>query len=384
MKIKAYYMLLLGFFIVSNSLFPIYSASLIWDPAGTNGILNRLNVGIADSNTTPSYYDTYYEHYNLDGFIGRFIYQGEEGVVLTFNAEPPYASGQSSSYFYYTRVGDTSRYRRVFLVTTVKGELHSGAEGGILLTHNPIIDNPGDTITIPKGAGSETITEPSSPTNLAYNSSAQLGYGPTYIYRYPYEYLWIDITVIRDTENSMRNAEYTCGISITGEGIFNQLLLSGYRGNTVYVGPSYLFSVERIAPDYIPFSTLISYTSTSNSFPVGSVRYQSADSTATISFHSDSAGSAVDFIFKDAQNRTFPYSVVFDSQVPNLSPVKVDATHNSFSTTNTTFTSPTHGETASQKSLQGDVSIYLASGLTPTSYIAGNYSSIIYVFVNAN
>ncbi|NCB01755.1 MAG: hypothetical protein EOM67_06260 [Spirochaetia bacterium] len=77
--------------------------------------------------------------------------------------------------------------------------------------------------------------------------------------------------------------------------------------------------------------------------------------------------------------------MVFTSQVPNIpNPVKIDSTHNSFSTTNITFTSPTYGENASQKSLQGDISIYLPSGLIPSSFTPGNYNSTIYVVVNAD
>ncbi|NCB01754.1 MAG: hypothetical protein EOM67_06255 [Spirochaetia bacterium] len=371
------------------SLSLLYSASLIWDPAGTNGLLHGLNIRVSDSKTNPSSYNKDYTHYNLDGFLGRFTYQGEQDVVLTFIAEYPMPSNSTQAqYFNFTKVDDSERYRRIFFVTTVKGERHNGNEGPILITDNVKIISSGDTLTIPQGAGSELLESPSSPTNLGYNLNSDQGFGPTYIYKYPYKYVWIDITVIRDTENNINNnsynGSYTHAFSINGEGISSQVNLSGYRTSQSN-GISYFLTVERTCPEFIPFSALVGYTTIQNTYPVGLLRYQSAINDATVSFYSNSNGTGTDFKFINSQGRTIDYYVVFKSQVPNITnPIKIDSTHNSFSTTNITFTSPTYGENASQKSLQGDVSIYLPSGLIPSSFIPGAYSSIIYVFVNAN
>ena len=265
----------------------------------------------------------------------------------------------------------------------MKGELHTGSEGGVLITNNLIIVNPGQTITIPYGAGSEEFV--SSPTDLGYNSNAQQGWGPSYMYRYPYKYLWIDITVIRDTETSsnFNNGEYRSNLVITGEGISTQLQLSGYKGKE-RDGTSYLFSVERTSPQFIPFSTLVGYNDKNNTFPVGYVAYQSEVNSAKISFHSDSDGDEVDFKFSKGSSDPINYVVVYSGDTPSTTNTPILNKNQNFQTTLTTFQSPTHGEIVDQYVLKGSLSIYVAGNLNSASFNAGTYSSIIYVSVDAD
>ncbi|NCB01756.1 MAG: hypothetical protein EOM67_06265 [Spirochaetia bacterium] len=158
----------------------IYSASLIWDPAGTIGLLHGLDITNPESDYDPANYINDYGHYNLEGFLGRFTYQGEGGVVLSFKVEAPYPNNNNANYFNFTKIDKRNRYRRVFFVTTVKGEKHNDDSGPILINDNVVIINTGDTFTIPTGAGSQLLDSPSSPTNLGYNLNSEQGYGSTF------------------------------------------------------------------------------------------------------------------------------------------------------------------------------------------------------------
>ena len=94
--------------------------SLLWDSAGGVGILEGIDIGVSEHNTSTSYYATG-EFYTLDGFIGRMVYQGEanKGLVF-FNAGPIASGGGAGNYFYFTKVGSANRWRRIFLVVTLK------------------------------------------------------------------------------------------------------------------------------------------------------------------------------------------------------------------------------------------------------------------------
>jgi len=361
----------------------ISAASLIWDSAGGNGLLGNLDLNTTDS-TSVDY--TTGEHYSREGFLGRLVYQGEADRILTVTATGPAATSTSGgNYWYFTKTDDTGRWRRVFFVATIKAYLHTNAEGPILGTYNTIIDNPGDSITIPAGAGTEQYDTSAPSYTGGYNAQGTWGFGTTYRYRHPYRHIWIDLTTIRTTTSRrLRTGVYESGLLLSGNGISAHLSLTGRYQNTSGAPGSYSFILERTCPTTIPFQELIQKTTYTNSYPVGTVRFNSVDTRARISFASDSQGLFTDFRFASDRG-SFDYHVVYTPQVPSGYATSIDSTGKTFASTANPvpFTSPTHGETELQYQLEGEVRIYVDPGTTPFSAPADTYDSRIYCFLTA-
>ncbi|HCG62292.1 MAG TPA: hypothetical protein DIW48_01685 [Sphaerochaeta sp.] len=361
----------------------ISATSFIWDSAGGNGLLGNLDLSTADS-TSVDY--TTGQHYSRDGFLGRFVFQGEAGTTLTVTSTGPLAtSTPSGNYFYFTKTDDTNRWRRVFFVATIKAYLHSNAEGPILGTHNTIIDNPGDSITIPAGAGAEEHNTSDPSYSGGYNTQGTWGFGSAYRYKYPYKYIWIDLTTIRTTTSRrLKNGLYELGLLLSGDGISAHLNLTGRYQNYSGAPGSYSFILERTCPPTIPFQELIENTTYTNSYPVGTVRFNSVDTRARMFFASDSQGLFTDFRFASDRG-SFGYHVVYTPRIPSGYATKIDSTTKIFpSTANPVpFTSPTHGETEQQYQLEGEIRIYVDPGTTLFTAPADSYDSRIYCFLTA-
>lgn len=382
---------IVGIYMVACVLFTtsLHANSLLWDSAGGNGQLDVLSLSNPDSPSDPASYLYDYRHYEKDGFLGRFVYQGEADVLLTFMQSEPFATGSGASvnYFYYTKDNDTRRWRRVFLVATVKALLHNGSErSGQLVEPNVIIDNPGDSLLIPAGAGSEMVDPSASDYSGGYDAAGIFGNGPSYIYRFPYAYIWIDLTVIRTNSasgiNNPGRGGYGMNLRIAGNGIAMNLSLTGNHARPAEEGVSYSFELDRTCPEVIPFNELVVKNTFDDSYQVGYVRYFSINSPAKVFFAADSSMSSVDFRFTSSRG-SFPYMVVFVPIIPAGNPSSITTINNRFLSTVTpeSFASPIHGETQDRYILKGEVRIYVSAGLKNLPLPADSYSSKIYVFL---
>lgn len=373
---------------IMSILSPLYGASLEWDSAGMNGLLDNLDIGTNDTNDNPVYYQDG-QHYDLDGFLGRFVYQGPANNTLTFTNSGPVASGPgtNSNAFYYTKDNNTARWRRVFLVGTMKGWYHSGGSTSEPIgTSNTIITSQGDTLVIPVGAGPEQVSPSDPGYSGGYDASGTWGNGPAYVYAYPYAYIWIDLTVVRTRDSSgfKRNDRggYQSKLMVRGDDVALQLMLTGYYSTASAQGDSYAFELERACPETIPFEELLACTTAADSYLVGYVRYYSVDTLAKIYFAADELGSSVDFRFSSDRG-SFPYSVVYNPIEPQGSLVPINSINNRiWSTTSPIpYYSPIYGEQQDRYVLHGEIRIHVSSGLQSLPLPADAYSSKIYVFL---
>lgn len=357
-----------------------------WDAAGGVGNLNNLDVDEEDEDPDPK--PKKYENgewYSKPGFLGRFVYTGEGGNELVFTNIGPVASraGGNSNKFHYTQVGHADRWRRVFLVATIIGRTHDGAR--VLVTPNTILEKHGDILSMPQeGAGIEEYNTSDLAYTGGYNSQGVFGTGVAFKYVYPYQYYWIDLTVIRmDKDRDLEDGAYESHIGINGTGVSMALSLGGYVDSPSRI-ESYAFSVERVAPDIIPFEELKEKKTLSSSYLVGYLRYNSVDKRAKIYFASDSSGTATNFQFKSGTN-SFPYKVAFKSNIPSISLAEIISVNTKFSTTynKVSAISPVYGETQDQYVLNGEIRIFVGTGLTYFTMPPATYSSTIYCFVDA-
>jgi len=331
-----------------------------WDAAGGAGNLNNLYVDDEDEDPDPTprrYLKG--EWYNKPGYLGRFIYTGEGNNSLIFtNIGPvPEKAGKNSDKFHYTQVGHADRWRRVFFVATIIGRKHDGSRNLIFPDNNTILEKDGDVLTMPpNGAGPEQY-DTSDPTYTGgFNDQGVSGTGAAFKYIYPYQYYWIDLTVIRmDKDRDLENGAYESYIGINGTGVSMTLSLGGYVDSSTRI-ESYAFSVERVAPDIIPFEELMQKKTLNSSYLVGYLHYNSVDKRAKIYFASDSSGTVTNFKFNSGTNN-FPYKVGFKSNIPAMSLTEIASTSTKFSTTSNKIPaiSPVYGEEQDQYVLYGEI-----------------------------
>ncbi len=386
------------------------SATLYWDSAGGEGILGQLNLGTSDSPSTSSSYRNTNEYYTKEGFLGRFVYEGPP-TQLEFKNVGPTATGGSDA-LYYTDIGTTDRWRRYFLVATIVAFTHPNPNNGnrtrINISKdidgaNTIIENPlvttSSTINLANGAGIEQYDTNSPLYSGGYTWQGVFGTGASYKYVYPYDIIWIDLTVIRASESNdlsnnwgnlrTRTFESQIRITDTNQAISMTISLGGYTRSTSSASDMYSFTVNRMSADIIPFNELIQKTTSSNSYHVGNVAYQSVNSKATVKFSSDLEGNQGNFKFIDKTDlhalKVIPYNVGFKSITPfNNNTVQVTNTTTFPTTTNkVTVTSPIYGETEKQYVLEGEIRIWVNPnlGLSVYTVFSGNYSSTIYCHV---
>ncbi len=360
---------------------------------------------------TPGNISTYggsAEYWSRAGFVGRLVYEGEPNTISVTNIGPT-ATGENASFnrFYYTRVqyydgnSDPSVWREVFFVARVKARKH---DPGIYTGHNSnnnfIIDNPGDTFTVP-GAGAESA----NPGELAYNGNGDSGMynvADGFTFKYPYRYVWVDFTAIRTSRTrNLSGGEnkgyYESIIRLDGVGVQQVLSLEGFFAPYSYdIGPdAFSFAIERLAPEIIPYEILKTHTTYTNSYLVGHVRFHFTDktkpvkNTGTVSFSADSNGLSTDFRFTSTASGTavsFPYTVVFDPVIcgNKTSPSTVTSSNNSFTTKYGRVDSVIDTQYSNEIALTGDVRIFLPGGGTTTTYPPAQYSSTMYAFVIIN
>lgn len=368
---------------------PLGAAMLGFETVGT---LTEFDLAAGESSNPSSFITG--EHWTRSGFAGRLIYQGPADNTLTVDIGDPLAVPSTTNRFYFTRAisstsSDTNDWRQFFIVTRTKGLYHDGSQhdySGI----NVIVENPGDTIPITRGAGFETVNIGETGYNTSGGSGTYNG-SNGYQYLYPYRYLWIDIIVIRTFNSSGLNSRgrgnYQTILTFNGPGMNANLVLRGYYQSRNYNPDSYYFGVERVASQYIPYAELITKTSLENSLLVGYLRYHSIDWAGTVRFASNAAGSETNFQFTATVNqivRSFPYYVVFDPSIPAGNATRIYTTSNTFSSTWASIPNLIGGDPFQNEVLQGEIRIFVPSNMTMSSIPSSTYASIIYCILTTN
>jgi hypothetical protein len=351
----------------------------VWDLAGTAPKDADVNSGAIATLANGTDYSTS----SYGGFLGRLIYQGEGTILTVLNGGP--VASSSNGRFYFTAIARLTRWREFVIVLRVKGFTQSGATIDFVGT-NHVISAPGQGIPL-VGAGNETVAigEPGYNTTgggpVVYNGSNG------YLYKYRFKYLYINTTLMR-TEKVLdyKKDFYETYIEFIGTGVHAVISKPGRRDNPAGIAPmSYAFGVERAAATVIPFSELMSRTSMATSYLAGYVRYLSSDWRARIYFASNAEGTAADFRFSatvNGINRNFPYYVVFVPLQPTGVTMTIHAATITFPTTasKVTVSSPISG-TNSVYVLDGELRIFVPTGMTMSSVPAEIYSSTIYCFL---
>jgi len=334
--------------------------------------------------SNPSSYENSTEVWRESGYAGRLIYTGDP-TTLTISSSGTAATETQNNRFYFTYLMNGTyqsyRWREFFIVARVKG-LYQGSgnnQHDFSGMNSVVANNPG-TIPIAHGAGNEEVQI----NEWGYNTQAQRAiYNGSngYRYKYPYQYIWIDLTLIRtSSKNDLRKAFYESQLkATTTEGLSYTLRLIGkYKNPNSNSEPSpYYFGVERTIEDTFPFTLLETKTSTNNYLKVGKLRYSSEDSAATIHLASNEEGTSDMYLFVSPHGDHFPYSVVFDATLPNRSPVTM-TTSTLAATELMQIYSPIDNTDSDIHVLEGDIGMYLPSSVNSLS---GIYSSTIYCFI---
>ena len=348
--------------------------SLVWDFSGPSGAMGKLDLLVIDPNQS--------------SYLGRLVYQGEANNTLTFMNLQPFAVGADANFFYYTVRNEATAWRRVYFTAVTKAMRHDGslfADPANTLP-NLVIDNPGDTLVIPFGAGSELL-DPSDPSYIGgYDLLGNWGSSPIHIYQHRFKYIWIEMTVFTtNTFNTPKAGAYESNILISGAGMTMHLALTGNKNNPAGEGSSYSFELERVAPNSIPFNELLHKNSESDSYLVGYVRYYSTDAPAKVFFAADAAGSSVDFKFTSSRG-SFPYHVVYGPIVPVGTRSTITSINNRFFSTSNLepFSSPITGAQQGRYTLKGEIRIFIPSTVKNLPLPADSYSSRIYVLLVSN
>ncbi|NCB02290.1 MAG: hypothetical protein EOM67_09020 [Spirochaetia bacterium] len=384
---------------------PLYSNSLLFETSSgtiTDFDLTDNNNDGKNPTVSPSSISGYggsSEYWSYDGFVGRLAYLGDPNTITVDNIGPTAFATSNPPRFYYTRmnwysgVSDPDAWREIFFTARVKARDHNNGTVNLNNNKNYVIENPGDTFSVP-GAGEELVT-----SGPAYNESGTYGtYNAStgFIYKYQYKILWIDFTAIRTTNNrnlsgNQNKGYYESYVRVKGDGVYQVLSLEGfYDPFPNDENPdAYSFSIERLAPDIIPFTELITRTSRQNSYLAGHVRFHSTETTGSVGFYANSSGTSTNFFFSAtvAGNQiSFPYSVAFDPVFcgNKNSSSTVSSSNNSFTTKVATVNSIIDNQSSTENVLTGDIRIFVNTGITINTYPAAEYSSIIYAIVTTN
>ena len=357
------------------------SASLSYDPV--TGTLINFDVGVTDSPSNPNpYRNNPNEVWENSGFIGRVVYTGPP-TSFTFTNTGPTATGTSNNRFYFTHLSNRGSWKEFFLVVRPKGITHSGTRID-LYGVNTVVEHPFDEITIGYGAGFEQVASGESGYDSSGNSGTYDG-SNGYKYRYPYKYVWMDVTLIRTANNSslISNSFYESNITVTANsGASLALALSGKYGSPAGNPPSfYSFGVMKTVDDPFPVSSLVGRTTPAKGLKVGMVTYSSEHTAANIRFAANAAGTSDEFYFTNSQNNNirFRYYLVFQSTRP-IGLLEAVTLSKRFSTAQQRVYSPINYPYTSYwwHYLEGDLRIYLPVQVNPAS---GIYTSTVYCFV---
>ncbi len=352
------------------------------------------------------------EYFDYDGFVGRLLYEGEPGTIAVSSVGAVATGTPSPRRFYYTGIESGGAvpgiWREVFFVARVKARRHDNT----LYNHNNdknfVIEKPGDTFTVP-GAGPELA----NPGEIAFNIVGNQGtynIATGYIYKYQYKHVWIDFTVIRTSNDrgfswwekfffsKTERKYYQLQLKLSGISGVDQLLSLEARYNprsNDFDPGSFVVSLERTAPDLIPFQDLITKNSLNNTYKVGTIRLNANDRSSgsqtpfSVGFYADAAASSLNFNFSrvGGTGPSIPYHVAFNPIISgNTTTItKVTSANNSFETRGNVTVAPIiGGPSYTEHVLLGDIHIYVDTGLTYSTYPISTYSSTIYAIVSTN
>lgn len=338
-----------------------------------------------DNPNTPSGYANSNEYYTKDPYLGRLIYLGEPTTIEVINVGP-IAQSTSNNRFYFTKEDNTNRWREVFIVVRVWGLDHSNNKRG-LHPLNIIIEHPGDTFTIPFGAGLEEVAigefgfSNSVPVNGIPLSTKNTGTNG-YKYKYPYQYIWIDMLVVRT--NVFRNllaGNYETHFRFNLSNGLETTFHLHAKWSTLNLGTvhPYVFTVEPVN-NHFSFYDIAQRTDVQSALHVSNIYYMSDELEADVTISSSSDTNATDFKFVSNYGSSFSYNLVFEPILPagQVRNIRQNAT---IATTNAKVagTSPM-GTDINAYRLEGKIKLYLDPDLTPC---AGNYDSTIYFRVTS-
>lgn len=367
------------------SMISLYSDSLSYDMA--TGTLTDFNVNTKDNPRNPHQYKNGTEVWTKSGFVGRVVYTGPP-TTLSFTNTGPDATGTSNNRFYFTYISSSGesypgRWSEFFLVLRAKGLRHPKEQpsdrqhdfSGI----NTVVEHPGETITIPHGAGSEEVAVGEEGYNVdgakdVYNGSNG------YKYKYPYTYIWVDVTLIRpQITQGLWTGYYESEITVSTQSLTSHILLlrGKYGWPLVDPPPFYSFGVTKTIADPFPFSELEGRTTTTQALKVAEVSYISSETAATIHFAANAAGTSDPFSFH-CEGSSFPYYLAFKATNPNRS-VEQAAPGQTFATEIEQVWSPIDSTPSDMHVLQGDLKIYLPDNQVQPA--EGVYTATVYCFV---
>lgn len=197
-----------------------------------------------------------------------------------------------------------------------------------------------------------------------------------YKFKYQYQKVWVDVTLVR-TNNNLP--------SPLPQGIFeSRIKVQPTNGAPLHLDlvgennsqgvSNFLFTVINVAPTPFPFGTLNTKLSAINSLKVGEIKYYSNTKGANLELSSSPTGSAIAFKFISGALE-IPYTIAFNRIIPALGFAEINTTNLKFPSQYTTTPSPLGDFTNKVYAIEGDVSIYLTVPLTP---MAGTYTSTIY------
>ena len=358
---------------------PLFAATLGYDQA--SGMLVGFDLSLADDPSKPSDYnnsDSYWAYPNQ--FIGRLAYSGEP-TNLTFTNSGP-TSDATNDWLYFTYMTDgVSRvdlWRAFFLVAKIRVLKHESS------THedygngkNKRVQTYGASFDIPgAGPSSELVAYDEEGYNTEGKRKVRSNNHPEYKYRYQYQSVWVDLTVIRRKQTKpvpLLIGFYETKFLVTAEtGPTCDLHLVGENNPD---GPSdFLFTVINVAPSSFPFEDIRTRNSVQDSLKVAEISYFSSLDPANLEFSSSPDGSAIDFRLS-SDSFSFPYNVAFDCNTPELSPQSINSTTIRFDSQFTSVPSPIDTNVTNAYVIEGDLCIYLQQSVTPRS---GMYSSNIY------
>lgn len=359
----------------------VFSGSLDYDQA--TGNLDGFSVTTTDSPNYSSGYENSTEVWDKSGFIGRLLYVGEPTTFTFTNiGSNPYGTSNNRFYFILNNTGtaNTAVWKEFFFVARAKGITQGGSQYAFTSV-NSVIANNGGSFSLAFGAGPELVAV----GQTGYDTNRQSGIytgSNAFRYKYPYQAIWIDLTLIRTnvSKSIYTRGYYESHIRIsTNTGLCHELHLGGeYIPRSNHIEPeAYFFGIEELYTQAFPFTELENRNTVASALEVATIRYTSHVDQAQIRIASNATGTDTNFRFTSDEGLSFPFKVVYDGTLPNLAAVEVTPSSNTFATVSSTLPSPVGGSYTAYR-MEGKLKLSVPINTQPAS---GLYSSTIYVLV---
>ncbi len=202
-----------------------------------------------------------------------------------------------------------------------------------------------------------------------------------FAYKHKYQYMWVDIVVIRRDQirpTPLPNGTYITRFTAkTSEGLSLPFELFG-ENNPDGPNDTFLFRVESVVPKFFPYENIRNKNAVSQALHVGNLSYYSLSSSANLRIASDAAGSEANFKLTSNGVPPIPFDVVFTGTTPSGPPTHIISPYEKFLSTSTNAKSPIDGQVAIANVLNGKLSIFVPSKTLP---ISGSYTGTIYCII---